>query len=178
MYRAPVSEISHVLKQVTRLGDIMAQEQAGDLSEDLLDAILEEAGKFASEEIAPLSRTGDAQGAVLGNGEVTMPDGWADLYRRWAEGGWNSLTGPSAFGGQDLPMSLQTAAFEMWNSGSLAFGIGPTLTIGAIEALNMHASEELKQVYLEKTGFRRMDGNDEPDRTAVRFGSQWSQVEG
>lgn len=150
MYRAPVSEISHVLKQVTGLGDIMAQEQAGDLSEDLLDAILEEAGKFASEEIAPLSRTGDAQGAVLGNGEVTMPDGWADLYRRWAEGGWNSLTGPSAFGGQDLPMSLQTAAFEMWNSGSLAFGIGPTLTIGAIEALNMHASEELKQVYLEK----------------------------
>ena len=67
------------MKQVTGLGDIMAQEQAGDLSEDLLDAILEEAGKFASEEIAPLSRTGDAQGAVVGNGEVTMPDGWADL---------------------------------------------------------------------------------------------------
>ena len=81
---------------------------------------------------------------------VTMPDGWKDLYNRWIAGGWNSLTGPESHGGQGLPMNLQTAAFEMWNSGSLAFGIGPTLTIGAIEALQSHASKELQDIYHEK----------------------------
>ena len=135
MYRAPVDEICHTLKQVTGLGKAMAEERTGDLSADLLDAIMEEAGKFASEEVAPLSKQGDQQGTPLDNGVVTMPDGWKDLYHRWIEGGWNSLTGPESHGGQGLPMSLQTAVFEMWNSGSLAFGIGPTLTIGAIEAL-------------------------------------------
>ena len=150
MYRAPVAEICHTLKQVTGLGEAMASGQAGELSDDLLMAIMEEAGKFASDEIAPLSRQGDEQGTPLNNGVVSMPDGWSDLYRRWAEGGWNALTGPEEFGGQGLPMSLQTAAFEMWNSGSLAFGIGPTLTIGAIEALNTHATQELQNIYLEK----------------------------
>ncbi|MGI9366332.1 MAG: acyl-CoA dehydrogenase [Rhizobiaceae bacterium] len=148
MYRAPVTEIAHTLKHVTDLGNAMDTGRAGELSEDLLDAILEEAGKFASEEVAPLSEIGDRQGTLLSNGNVTMPDGWNDLYQRWAEGGWNSLTGPEEFGGQALPMSLQTAAFEMWNSGSLAFAIGPTLTIGAIEAVEQHASDAIKQTYL------------------------------
>ena len=150
MYRAPVSEISHTLKSVTGLGKAMADGTSGELSEDLLDAILEEGGKFASEEVAPLSKVGDEQGTPLNDGVVTMPDGWSDLYHRWAQGGWNALSGPEEYGGQGLPMSLQTAAFEMWNSGSLAFGIGPTLTIGAIEALNAHATQELKDIYLEK----------------------------
>ncbi len=150
MYRAPVTEICHTLKQVTGLGEAMASGQAGELSEDLLDAIVEEAGRFASDEVAPLSKQGDVQGTPLVDGVVTMPDGWKDLYRRWAEGGWNALTGPPEFGGQGLPMSLQTAAFEMWNSGSLAFGIGPTLTIGAVEALNAHATQQLQDIYLEK----------------------------
>ncbi len=150
MYRAPVDEIAHTLKNVTGLGSAMERGEAGELSQDLLAAILEEAGKFASEEVAPLSKAGDEQGTPLNDGVVTMPEGWGDLYRRWCEGGWNALTGPEAFGGQNLPMSLQTAAFEMWNSGSLAFGIGPTLTIGAIEAVNLHASDDLKAIYLEK----------------------------
>lgn len=150
MYRAPVDEICHTLKQVTGLGQAMAEERTGDLSADLLDAIMEEAGKFASDEVAPLSKQGDEQGTPLENGVVTMPDGWKELYHRWIEGGWNSLTGPESHGGQGLPMSLQTAAFEMWNSGSLAFGIGPTLTIGAIEALQSHASEKLQDTYLAK----------------------------
>jgi len=84
------------------------------------------------------------------DGVVTMPQGWGDLYTRWAQGGWNALTGPEEFGGQGLPMSLGTAAFEMWNSGSLAFGIGPTLTVGAVEAVHAHGSEDLKAKYLSK----------------------------
>ena len=130
MYRAPVSEIVHTLKTVTGLGEQMEQGRAGDLSADLLEAILEEAGKFATEEVAPLAQNGDTQGTPLKDGAVTMPDGWVDLYTRWREGGWNALTGPEEFGGQGLPMALATATYEMWNGGSLAFGIGPTLTIG------------------------------------------------
>ena len=150
MYRAPVSEIAHTLKTVTGLGAAMQSGNAGDLSEDLLDAILEEAGKFASDEIAPMSKIGDEQGTPLKDGVVTMPEGWGDLYTRWAEGGWNALTGPEAFGGQNLPMALGTAAFEMWNSGSLAYAIGPTLTVGAVEAITAHGSQALQEKYLPK----------------------------
>ncbi len=150
MYRAPVSEIAHTLKHLTGLGQAMADGASGDLSEDLLDAILEEAGKFATDEVAPMSVKGDQQGTSVTDGVVTMPDGWGDLYKAWCEGGWNALTGPEAYGGQNLPMSLATATFEMWNSGSLGFAIGPTLTIGAIEAIEAHGSDELRAQYLEK----------------------------
>jgi alkylation response protein AidB-like acyl-CoA dehydrogenase len=81
---------------------------------------------------------------------VTTPPGWKDLYRRWMEGGWNALSGPVAFGGQGLPAMLGVAALEMWNSGAMAFAIGPTLTMGAVEALDKHASDDLKAAYLEK----------------------------
>ena len=150
MYRAPVDAISHTLKHVTGLGAAMDAGKSGELSEDLLDAILEEGGKFASDEVAPLGAVGDEQGAKIEDGVVTTPQGWADLYKRWAEGGWNALTGPEEYGGQGLPISLQTAAFEMWNAGSMGFGVGPTLTIGAMEAINAHASKELKDIYLAK----------------------------
>src|SRR5690606_7151591 len=73
-----------------------------------------------------------------------------DLYRRWIEGGWNALTGPVDFGGQGLPMMLSVAATEMWNSGAMAFAIGPLLTMGAVEALDKHGSDALKATYLEK----------------------------
>lgn len=150
MYRAPVTEISHTLKHVTGLGSSMEQGVMGDLSADLLDAILEEAGKFSNDEIAPLSRAGDEHGTPLNDGVVTMPSGWNDLYKRWTDGGWNALTGPEAYGGQALPLSLGTAAFEMWNSGSMAFGIGPTLTVGAVEALVAHGTQALKDTFLAK----------------------------
>ena len=150
MYRAPVDEIAHTLKTVAGLRKALEAGRFGDLGEDLVDAILGEAGRFASEEVAPLNEIGDRHGTVLKDGSVTTPPGWKELYRSWIDGGWNGLTGPEEFGGQGLPMLLSVAALEMWNSGSLAFGIGPTLTMGAVEALEKHASEELKAKYLEK----------------------------
>ena len=150
MYRAPVDEIAFTLKHVAGLKAAIDGGRLGDLSEDLVDAILAEAGRFATEEVAPLHRVGDEQGAVLADGAVTMPAGWKGLYRRWIEGGWNALSGPEEFGGQGLPTMLGVAALEMWNSGSMAFGIGPTLTMGAVEALDKHASSELKSKYLER----------------------------
>jgi acyl-CoA dehydrogenase len=150
MYRAPVDKIAHTLKSVAGLRKALETQRFGDLGEDLVDAILAEAGRFSSDEIAPLNEIGDKHGAVLKDGAVTTPPGWKDLYQSWIAGGWNGLTGPEEFGGQGLPMLLSVAALEMWNSGSLAFGIGPTLTMGAVEALEKHASEELKAKYLEK----------------------------
>ncbi|MBB6181155.1 acyl-CoA dehydrogenase [Pseudorhizobium flavum] len=150
MYKAPVEEISFTLNHVIGLSGAIDAGRLGDLSQDLVDAILEEAGRFATNEMAPLGEAGDRQGARISDGVVTTPDGWANLYRNWREGGWNGLTGPEAYGGQNLPHMLNVAALEMWNSASMAFALAPTLTMGAIEALDKHGSDELKAIYLEK----------------------------
>ncbi|WP_337266270.1 acyl-CoA dehydrogenase [Oryzifoliimicrobium ureilyticus] len=150
MYRAPVEEIAFTLKHVAGLGDGLAQGVFGDLSEDLVDAILTEAGRFASDEITPLAEVGDRQGARLQDGKVVLPDGWGKLYQDWAAGGWNGLTASEEFGGQALPHMLNVAALEMWNSASMAFALCPTLTMGAAEALATHGSEALKTIYLPK----------------------------
>jgi len=150
MYRAPVEEISFTLKEVAGLRDALETGRFGDLAIDLVDAVLAEAGRFATEEIAPLCKIGDEHGAVLDGADVATPPGWKDLYRRWTEAGWNALTGPEAHGGQGLPMMLSVAALEMWNSASMAFALGPTLTMGAVEALDRHASDDLKRTYLAR----------------------------
>jgi alkylation response protein AidB-like acyl-CoA dehydrogenase len=150
MYRAPVDEIAFTLKHVAGLKAAVDAGAFGDLSDDLVDAILGEAGRFATEEVAPLHKIGDQQGAVLKDAAVMMPPGWKELYSRWIDGGWNALSAPEEYGGQGLPTMLGVAALEMWNSGSMAFGIGPTLTMGAVEAIERHASHELKAKYLAK----------------------------
>ncbi|MBB2670832.1 UNVERIFIED_ORG: acyl-CoA dehydrogenase [Rhizobium esperanzae] len=150
MYKAPVEEIAFTLKHVADMGEALSNGLLGDLGEDLVDAILSEAGRFATEEVAPLAEIGDRQGARLVDGEVRLPDGWRDLYRNWIAGGWNGLTAPEAFGGQALPDMLNVAALEMWNSGSMAFALAPTLTMGAIEAVGTHGSAALKDKYLAK----------------------------
>jgi alkylation response protein AidB-like acyl-CoA dehydrogenase len=150
MYRAPVDEIAFTLKHVCGLGDLRESARYAELSDDLVDAILAEAGRFAAEEIAPLNAVADRHGTPLENGKVSTPPGWREAYHAWIEGGWNGLTADPEAGGQGLPQMLSAAALEMWNSGSMAFAIGPTLTIGAVEAMEKHASEELKAKYLEK----------------------------
>ncbi|PWJ85447.1 hypothetical protein C7441_103306 [Pseudaminobacter salicylatoxidans] len=150
MYRAPVEEISFTLKHVAGLKAAIEEGAFGDLGEDLADAILQEAGRFATEEVTPLREIGDRHGAVLKDAAVTTPPGWKELYARWREGGWNALQAPEEFGGQGLPAMLGVAVLEMWNSASIAFGLGPMLTMGAVEAVEKHASEALKHTYLEK----------------------------
>jgi alkylation response protein AidB-like acyl-CoA dehydrogenase len=150
MYRAPVEEIAFTLKHVAGLEEALEAGLFGDLTSDLVDAVLGEAGRFASEEIAPLARVGDEHGALLKDGKVTTPPGWKELYRRWVEAGWNALSGPEAYGGQALPTQLAMATQEMWNSAAMAFGLGPMLTMGAIEALDKHATEDLKAKYLAR----------------------------
>jgi acyl-CoA dehydrogenase len=150
MYSAPVEEIAFTLNHIAGLGSALEEGRFGDLSGDLVDAILEEAGRFASGEMAPLGESGDREGATLADGKVTTPAGWVELYRHWREGGWNGLTAPEAYGGQNLPHMLNVATLEMWNSASMAFALAPTLTMGAIEAVATHGSDDLKATYLAK----------------------------
>ncbi|QDG78982.1 acyl-CoA dehydrogenase [Labrenzia sp. PHM005] len=150
MYRAPVDEIAFTLKHVCGLSDLQKTERHSELGDDLVDAIINEAGRFAAEEIAPLNSVADQHGTPLENREVTTPPGWRDLYHGWIEGGWNGLSASEEAGGQGLPQMMSAAALEMWNSGSMAFAIGPTLTMGAVEALEKHATDDLKTTYLEK----------------------------
>ena len=150
MYRAPVEDIAFTLKHVAGLKAAIDEGVFGALDEDVVDAILQEAGRFATEEIAPAREAGDREGSVLKDGAVTTPPGWRELYRNWREGGWNALQAPEEYGGQALPAMLGIAALEMWNSGSMAFALGPTLTMGAVEAIEKHATEALKRAYLEK----------------------------
>ena len=149
-YRAPVADIAFTLKHSAGLRRALDDGLYGDLTEDVVDAVLEEAGKFASTVIAPLNTVGDKHGTPLRDGAVTMPPGWKEAYTAWAQGGWNGLAGPADWGGQGLPHALNSACIEMWNSASMAFGIGPVLTMGAIEALDKHGTDALKQKYLEK----------------------------
>ena len=150
MYRAPVEEILFTLNHVAGLKPALDSGTFGDLTQDVVEAVLHEAARFASEEIAPLYKAGDIEGAVLEGSDVRMPQGWKELYATWAQAGWNGLSAPEEFGGQGLPTMLGVAALEMWNSGSMAFALGPTLTMGAVHALETHASQPLKDKYLAK----------------------------
>lgn len=120
------------------------------LDEDIVASVIEEAGKFADARIAPLNRKGDLEGARLENGKLVLPSGWAETYRDWCEAGWNALSGPAAYDGQDLPALVSAATTEIWNGASMAFGLCPMLTKSAIEALEAHGGEQLKSLYLTK----------------------------
>src|SRR5499427_3724544 len=150
-YRAPVADIAFSLKHAAGLKAALAEGLYGDdLDEETVDSVLAEAGRFASDVIAPLNSVGDKFGTPFKDGKVTTPPGWKDTYTTWAAAGWNGLAAPADWGGQDLPHAINAACIEMWNSASMAFGIGPVLTMAAIDALHSYGSDELKQKYLGK----------------------------
>ena len=149
-YRAPVAEIVFALRHVAGLDAAIASGAHGDLSLEDCDAIVQEAGRVADALIAPLNAIGDRHGTSLRDGAITTPPGWREAYRTWIEGGWNGLSAEPDDGGQGLPLLLNAACTEMWNAGSIAFGLCPLLTAGGIEALSKHGSDDLKARYLEK----------------------------
>jgi 3-(methylsulfanyl)propanoyl-CoA dehydrogenase len=149
-YRAPVADIAFTLKHSAGFGAALAEGLYADLDEDLVNSVLAEAGRFATEVIAPLNRVGDRQGSRIKDGVVTTPDGWKEAYRDWSAAGWNGISGPTDWGGQGLPHAINSACIEMWNSAAMAFGIGVVLTMGAIDTLEAHGTDHLKKTYLPK----------------------------
>ena len=147
-YVAPLKDISFVLKHVVGLADVGKLPGCEEVSEDLVDAILSEAGKFSGEVLGPLNRSGDEEGARIANGVVTTPKGFKDAYWQYVDGGWCGLEAPVAFGGQGLPHLVATPVSEMLGSANMAFKLCPLLTLGAIEALDQHGSQQMKDMFL------------------------------
>jgi acyl-CoA dehydrogenase len=149
-YRAPISDMLLALNHGAGLQAAVQAGHYGDFDADITTAVLEEAAKFATDVLAPLNRIGDKHGIKLNDGNVTTAPGWPDAYKRWAEAGWNGVSGPEAFGGQGLPLAVNAACTEIWSAANIAFGLCPLLTLSAIEALDAHGSDALKAIYLEK----------------------------
>ncbi len=145
-YQAPLDDIRFTLHRVVGVADVLPEGIDG----SDVDAILEEAGKFAGNVIAPLNGPADKSGAVLENGVVRTAPGFRDAYHAFVEGGWNSVGGDPDFGGQGLPIAISAALSELWNSGSMAFALCPLLNAGAIECLQLHGSPAQKEKYLAK----------------------------
>ena len=148
-YKAPVDDMMFALKSAVGL-DRMIADGVVAADEDTIRAVLEEAGKFASEILDPLNAPGDRTGSKLVDGKVVTPPGWTEAYKAFADGGWASLAAAEELGGQALPEVVSMAACEIWNSACLSFGLCPLLTQGAIDAVAAHGSDYLKATYLPK----------------------------
>ena len=146
----PVADVVFALRAYGGLDRLIASGAYPDLDGETANAIVEEAVRFAESELLPLSQPGDRAGVSLRDGVVTTPPGWKEAYRRWIGAGWNGIGSPPEWGGQGLPVVLQTALQEIWNSANAAFAVGPMLNGGAVEALRTYASEDLQKRYLPK----------------------------
>ncbi len=149
-YHAPVEDYAFLLEHVIGLEEVAATGRFAEATPETTRAILTEAGRMCEEVLAPLQRAGDTHPAHLENGVVRTPPGFAEGFRAIAEGGWTAIAADPAHGGMGLPMTVTTAVNEMMASACLALQIAPLMTQGQIEALEHHASDEIKDLYLPK----------------------------
>jgi len=149
-YTAPVKDIAFVLNRVVGLEEIAKLEGFEDATPELVEAILEESAKFTADVLAPLNSVGDREGCTWTEEGVSTPEGWSEAYTAFVENGWGSLSFNPEYGGQGLPMVVSSAVQEMWHSANMAFGLCPLLTQGAVDAIEHHASDELKARFLPK----------------------------
>ena len=149
-YRAPVEDFQFILDHVVGLDQVAATERFAEATPDVTAAILTEAGRMCDEVLAPLQRVGDLNPARLENGVVRTPPGFADGYRAIADGGWVAISAHPDHGGMGLPIALTTAVNEMMSGACLSLQLSPLMTQGQIDALEHHASDEIKATYLPK----------------------------
>lgn len=150
-YDAPVRDMRFILNDVLDINSYSNLPGFSELSDDLVDAILNEGAKFTKEVIHPLNMVGDEQGVVRNSdGSVKTPDGFPEAYKALTEGGWTSLDATPEFGGQGLPHVLGVAVNEMLSSSNMAFAMYPGLTHGAAAAIEEGGSQEQKEAYLPK----------------------------
>jgi 3-(methylthio)propanoyl-CoA dehydrogenase len=149
-YTAPLADMRFALDTVARLPELAALPGFAHADAELVDAVMDGAATFASDVVAPLNAIGDKQGSRLENGVVRTPGGFKEAYKAYVDGGWNAVAFGEAIGGQGLPRALNACVTEMWTSASMAWALNPLLTVGAVEALEAHGSDELKRLYLGK----------------------------
>lgn len=173
-YHAPTDDMTLALA-VAGLESIAALPGCEEASPDLVAAVLEEAGRLGSQELAPLNEGADRFGAKLENGVVTTAPGYRDFYlSQYVEGGWNALPFDPAYGGQGLPWVISAAVSEIWQSASMSFALCPMLNQGAVELLTHHGTEEQKALYLPKMISGEWTGT--MNLTEPQAGSDLSQI--
>ncbi|UCD67514.1 MAG: acyl-CoA dehydrogenase [Betaproteobacteria bacterium] len=149
-YSAPIDDMQFVVKELIGLEQISSLPGCEEATPDLVDALLEEAGKFATGVLDPLNWPGDQHGATLSDGVVTAAPGFPKAYGQFCEAGWGALANDPEFGGQGLPHVVSALTSEMWNAACMSFALCPMLTSGAVHAIKRHGSHEQQAMYLPK----------------------------
>ena len=151
MYEAPLKDLNFVIKNLINLDDLSKIKDYNDFSDDLVDAILEEAGKIGSEVLDPCNLSGDHEGSkIQEDGNVITPKGYKEAYQSLRDGGWFGLEAKEKFGGQQIPVTLSAAVNEIWHSSNMSLALCHLLTQGLIYALQKSASEDQKNFYVPK----------------------------
>ena len=172
-YKAPLRDFHFLINEMLDFAEI-AKLPGFEEAPDIVDPVLEEAGNFASNVLAPLNAVGDRQGAKWSDGNVTTPKGFKEAYRQFAEAGWIGLPIPPDYGGQGLPQVLATATLEMWNASNLGFSLCPLLNQGAIEAILLVGTDEQKKRYVPNLVSGKWAGT--MNLTEPQAGSDLAQV--
>lgn len=150
-YIPPLRDMQFVMHELLNVeAELQAMPAHADMDADTMNAVIEEAGKFASEVIFPLNQSGDQEGCHWHDTVVTTPKGYKEAYQQYVQAGWPSLSCDPTYGGQGLPISLNNVLYEMLNSANIAWAMYPGLSHGAYEALHAHGTDELKNTYLAK----------------------------
>lgn len=149
-YRAPMEDYLFIFENIVSFKTLGDEKTFSEVSSDLVYSVLDEASKISNEVLAPLQRVGDSNPAYLENGVVRTPPGFGEAYKVIAENGWVGMAASSKYGGLELPQSLMHAINEMMGGACLSLQLNPVMTQGQIEALENHASEKIKEIYLPK----------------------------
>jgi acyl-CoA dehydrogenase len=149
-YQAPLSDMKFVLRELVDMTAITQLPGFGEMTPDLAESVLDEAAKFAGGVLSPLNRTGDLEGVRWQDGDVLTAAGWKQAYERFSRDGWNALSCPTEFGGQNLPRVLSAMIEEMWNGANVAFALCPMLTRSAIDALELRGTPAQRDMYMPK----------------------------
>lgn len=149
-YKAPIRDLQFVMHEVFDSATHYANIGNEDATPDMVNAIMSEAAKFCEDVIAPLNRVGDEEGCTFNNGEVKTPTGFKEAYHQWVENGWPSLALPTEYGGQGLPDSIGNLVSGMVSEANWSWGMYPGLSHGAMNTLELHGTDEQKEIYLTK----------------------------
>lgn len=148
-YKAPLRDVRFLLNEVFDYSSHYAQQpNAEDATPDMVDAILEGAATFCEEVLAPLNLSGDQEGCTFHNGEVTTPKGFKEAYAQYVAGGWQGISHPKEYGGQELPMSLNLLKSEMMGTANWSFTMYPGLSLGCMNTIFQFGTEAQKNVYM------------------------------
>ena len=166
-YTPPLRDMNFVLNELTGLAQVAELSGFDEAGPETVEAILEEAAKFASQVLAGINAEGDAIGCTWKDGEVTTPPGFKEAYAQFVAGGWNCLNSPPHFGGQGLPKLVASPVSEIVMSANLGFSLCPVLTSGAIEALLLSGSEPSEGALFAPPCPGKLVWHNEPHRATV-----------